>query len=66
MAFKTAIFDDIPMVISSPTGSGKTAVLELTIIRLLMLMDQGIIKRIRVIYGKHYLNHYFVWLKRTC
>ena len=45
------MYTDIPLVTSAPTGSGKTVIFELAIVRLLMQMVHNI-SMIKVVYGK--------------
>ena len=45
------MYTDIPLVTSAPTGSGKTVIFELAIVRLLMQMVDNI-SMIKVVYGK--------------
>ena len=48
------MYTDIPLVTSAPTGSGKTVIFELAIVRLLMQMIDNI-SMIKVVYGKQCL-----------
>ena len=45
------MYTDRPLVVCAPTGSGKTVIFELSIIRLLMNSGQGTSKA-KVVYGK--------------
>ena len=44
------IYTDSPLVASAPTGSGKTVIFELAIIRLLMQIDEQMAAS-KVVYG---------------
>jgi ATP-dependent DNA helicase HFM1/MER3 len=55
---QSKVFDEVmytnqSLVISAPTGSGKTGILELSIVRL-MILDQT--KEFKIIYSKSYLG----------
>ena len=47
------MYTDHPLVVSAPTGSGKTAVFELAIVRLLMQTSMQQMYSIKIIYGRH-------------
>lgn len=44
------MYEDRPMVTSAPTGSGKTVIFELAIVRLLMQLE-GKMDSAKIIYG---------------
>lgn len=50
MVFDDVLCSDAPLVTSAPTGSGKTVLFELAIVRLLIQME-GNLSRVKVIYG---------------
>lgn len=43
---------DVPIVVSAPTGSGKTAIFELAIIKLLLNWETSTAKDFKIIYSK--------------
>ena len=45
------MYTDAPMVVSAPTGSGKTVLFELAIIRLMMQLGENITQA-KIVYGK--------------
>ena len=47
------MYTDHPLVVSAPTGSGKTAVFELAIVRLLMQTSMQQMYSIKIVYGRH-------------
>ena len=49
------MYTDIPMVVCAPTGSGKTVIFELAIIRLLMNSGTGPSKA-KVVYSKSHAD----------
>ena len=51
------LYTDLPLVTSAPTGSGKTVIFELAIIRLLQQIGSQI-SSVKIVYGKqHLLTH---------
>ena len=50
-AFDAVINSNISVVVSSPTGSGKTAIFELAIIKLLRDVDEGKLQKPKIIYS---------------
>ena len=45
------MYTDTPMVVSAPTGSGKTVLFELAIIRLMMQLGENI-SQAKIVYGR--------------
>ena len=52
--FEEVMYTDIPMVVCAPTGSGKTVIFELAIIRQLMNSGTGPSKA-KVVYSKSHM-----------
>ena len=46
----SVLFSDAPLVLSAPTGSGKTVVFELAIVRLLQQTEPSMISKIKIVY----------------
>lgn len=49
--FNDVLYSDTPLVTSAPTGSGKTVLFELAIVRLLIQMNHNP-SGVKIIYGK--------------
>lgn len=45
------MYTDAPLVVSAPTGSGKTVLFELAIVRLMMQLAENI-SQAKIVYGK--------------
>ncbi len=50
--FPKVLYTDFPLVASAPTGSGKTAIFELAIVRLLMQIGEGVAST-KIVYGRY-------------
>lgn len=48
------LYTDTPLVVSAPTGSGKTAIFEMAIVRLLMQIGETVALT-KIVYGENYL-----------
>ncbi|ESN99816.1 hypothetical protein HELRODRAFT_151832, partial [Helobdella robusta] len=48
--FDHALYKDEPLVISAPTGSGKTVIFELAIVRLILLKESRQISNFKIVY----------------
>lgn len=53
--FDEVMYTDKPMVVCAPTGSGKTVIFELAIIRQLMNSDNGA-SLAKIVYSKLHIN----------
>jgi len=50
------MYSDRSLVLCAPTGSGKTAVFEMAIVRLLTVLDKACINSCKIVYSKWLLN----------
>ena len=53
--FVQVLYTDHPLVTSAPTGSGKTVIFELAIVRLLM-QSAGTVPNGKIVYGESFLH----------